>query len=91
MSLSGPKFLEDLKSCVGLVLEGFLIPQIMLNLFLNSRENGRSCSFCLGNTFFGLSPHGYDLDGLMTMLFKFKWSYFMPIKVQIFTPMLGIL
>ncbi|CAJ1957181.1 unnamed protein product [Sphenostylis stenocarpa] len=52
---------ENLKSYGGLVLDGFLLPQIILNLFSNMRENVLSCSFYFGITFVRLLPHAYDL------------------------------
>ncbi|KAK7324582.1 hypothetical protein VNO77_28256 [Canavalia gladiata] len=52
---------ESLKSYGGLVLDGFLLPQIILNLFSNMRENVLSCSFYFGTTFVRLLPHAYDL------------------------------
>ncbi|XP_044509364.1 uncharacterized protein LOC123228135 [Mangifera indica] len=52
---------NDLKSYAGLVSDGFLLPQILLNAFRNSKENILSCSFYLGTTFIRLLPHAYDL------------------------------
>ncbi|ESW21373.1 hypothetical protein PHAVU_005G065300 [Phaseolus vulgaris] len=52
---------ENLKSYGGLVLDGFLLPQIILNLFSNTRENVLSCFFYFGTTFVRLLPHAYDL------------------------------
>ncbi|KAJ7948650.1 DUF2921 family protein [Quillaja saponaria] len=54
-------FWEELKSYGGLVLDGFLLPQIILNLFRNSTEKALSCSFYFGTTFVRLLPHAYDL------------------------------
>ncbi|KAK7405241.1 hypothetical protein VNO78_06440 [Psophocarpus tetragonolobus] len=54
-------FWEDLKSYSGLVLDGFLLPQILLNLFMNSKGNALSCSFYFGISFIRLIPHAYDL------------------------------
>ncbi|KAI4333669.1 hypothetical protein L6164_018449 [Bauhinia variegata] len=46
----------------GLVLDGFLLPQIVLNLFSDSGENALSAPFYLGTTFISnLLPHAYDL------------------------------
>ncbi|XP_059444183.1 uncharacterized protein LOC132176078 [Corylus avellana] len=50
-----------LKSYAGLVLDGFLLPQILLNMFWNTKRSSLSCSFYLGNTFVRLLPHAYDL------------------------------
>ena len=52
---------ENIKSYGGLVLDGFLLPQIILNLFLNMRDNVLSFSFYFGTTFVRLLPHAYDL------------------------------
>ncbi|KAM7498706.1 hypothetical protein LguiA_023120 [Lonicera macranthoides] len=55
-------FWGDIRSYTGLVLDGFLFPQIILNLFTVSTENGvLSHSFYIGTTFVRLLPHGYDL------------------------------
>ncbi|KAL5772427.1 hypothetical protein ACOSQ2_012351 [Xanthoceras sorbifolium] len=51
----------DLKSYVGLVLDGFLLPQIMFNMFFNSREKALAASFYIGTTLVRLLPHAYDL------------------------------
>ncbi|XP_022717741.1 uncharacterized protein LOC111276229 [Durio zibethinus] len=52
---------KDLKSFAGLISDGFLLPQILLNIFSNSREYTLSCSFYIGTTFIRLLPHVYDL------------------------------
>ncbi|KAJ0017959.1 hypothetical protein Pint_10568 [Pistacia integerrima] len=51
----------DLKSYVGLVLDGFLLPQILFNLFFNSTEKALAASFYIGTTVVRLLPHAYDL------------------------------
>ncbi|XP_057993133.1 uncharacterized protein LOC131174091 [Hevea brasiliensis] len=51
----------DLKSYAGVILDGFLLPQILLNIFGNSKENALSGSFYIGNTFLQLLPHVYNL------------------------------
>ncbi|KAL3503217.1 hypothetical protein ACH5RR_037666 [Cinchona calisaya] len=53
--------LRYLKSYAGLVLDGFLFPQIIFNIFQNSREKSLSCSFYIGTTLVRLLPHAYDL------------------------------
>ncbi|KAI8012581.1 hypothetical protein LOK49_LG06G00726 [Camellia lanceoleosa] len=50
-----------LKSYGGLVLDGFLFPQILLNMFRISGEKPLSRSFYIGTTFIRLLPHAYDL------------------------------
>ncbi|KAF1897802.1 hypothetical protein Lal_00032562 [Lupinus albus] len=52
---------DKFNSYGGLVLDGFLLPQIILNLFSNMDENVLSFSFYFGTTFVRLLPHAYDL------------------------------
>ncbi|KAJ4825806.1 hypothetical protein Tsubulata_021816, partial [Turnera subulata] len=59
--VSSPLYLADLRCYAGLVLDGFLLPQILLNIFHNSRDTALSRFFYLGNTFVRLLPHAYDL------------------------------
>jgi len=54
-------FWENLKSYSGLVLDGFLLPQILLNLFRNSKGNALCCSFYYGISLVRVIPHAYDL------------------------------
>ncbi|KOM24753.1 hypothetical protein LR48_Vigan2495s000100 [Vigna angularis] len=54
-------FWENLKSYTGLVLDGFLLPQILLNLLRNSKGNALSCSFYYGISLVKVIPHAYDL------------------------------
>ncbi|KAK2982607.1 hypothetical protein RJ640_024667 [Escallonia rubra] len=54
-------FWVDLRSYGGLVLDVFLFPQILLNVFQFSRETSLSHSFYLGITSVRLLPHAYDL------------------------------
>ncbi|XP_059663998.1 uncharacterized protein LOC132309731 [Cornus florida] len=51
----------NLRSYAGLVIDGFLFPQILLNVFQMSRENALSRSFYIGTTYIRLQPHTYDL------------------------------
>ncbi|KAA8519797.1 hypothetical protein F0562_014113 [Nyssa sinensis] len=51
----------DLKSYAGLVLDGFLFPQILFNLFSDSRERALAPPFYVGTTVVRLLPHAYDL------------------------------
>ncbi|CAL9017236.1 unnamed protein product [Prunus brigantina] len=53
--------LGTLKSYAGLVLDGFLLPQILLNMFCKSKKNALSVSFYIGTTFVRVLPHAYDL------------------------------
>ncbi|EEF33587.1 conserved hypothetical protein [Ricinus communis] len=65
----------DLRSYAGLVLDGFLFPQILYNVFHNSRENTLSCLFYIGTTSVRLLPHGYDLHRAHYYGDDFDWSY----------------
>ncbi|KAL0001220.1 hypothetical protein SO802_015001 [Lithocarpus litseifolius] len=65
----------DLKSYAGLVSDGFLLPQILLNLFWNSRERALSCGFYMGNTLVRLLPHAYDLYRAHKYFHQYDGSY----------------
>ncbi|XP_058776682.1 uncharacterized protein LOC131651011 [Vicia villosa] len=67
---------ENLKSYGGLVLDGFLVPQVILNLFSNMNENVLSCSFYFGTTFVRLLPHAYDLYRSRNYARLYDGSYF---------------
>ncbi|KAK4576738.1 hypothetical protein RGQ29_027334 [Quercus rubra] len=66
---------RDLKSFASLVLDGFLLPQILLNLFLNSRKRALSCAFYMGNTIVRLLPHTYDLYRAHNYFHQYDGSY----------------
>ncbi|PRQ31292.1 hypothetical protein RchiOBHm_Chr5g0033881 [Rosa chinensis] len=51
----------DLKSYAGLVLDGYLLPQILLNVVCKSKERALSVSFYIGTTLVRVLPHAYDL------------------------------
>ncbi|KAK9131782.1 hypothetical protein Scep_011310 [Stephania cephalantha] len=53
--------LGDLRSYAGLLLDGFLLPQILLNIFFRSKDKILSHAFYLGVTAVRLLPHAYDL------------------------------
>ncbi|KAG8386318.1 hypothetical protein BUALT_Bualt03G0136500 [Buddleja alternifolia] len=50
----------SLMSCFGLVLDGFLLPQMLLNIFRNSEEKALTAPFYIGISVVRLVPHGYD-------------------------------
>ncbi|KAI3702858.1 hypothetical protein L6452_28611 [Arctium lappa] len=52
---------DDLRSYAGLTLDGFLLPQLVLNILQISKGNALSHSFYIGTTFVRLLPHAYDL------------------------------
>ncbi|KAK6934256.1 Protein of unknown function DUF2921 [Dillenia turbinata] len=67
---------DDLKSYAGLVLDGFLLPQIFLNMFFNSREAALSRFFYIGMTAVRLLPHGYDLYRAYKYVNRYDGSYY---------------
>ncbi|MBA0724159.1 hypothetical protein Golax_020867 [Gossypium laxum] len=54
-------FWTDFKSYGGLILDGFLLPQILFNIFSKSNETALAASFYIGTTLVRLLPHAYDL------------------------------
>ncbi|XP_031283570.1 uncharacterized protein LOC116146570 [Pistacia vera] len=66
---------RDLRSYAGFILDGFLFPQILLNMFYNSRENVLSRLFYIGFTFVRLVPHAYDLYRAQNYVQNFDGSY----------------
>lgn len=44
----------------GLVVDGFLLPQIMLNMIWNSKGNTLSCSFFFGTSLVRILPRAFD-------------------------------
>ncbi|XP_050368967.1 uncharacterized protein LOC126787076 [Argentina anserina] len=50
-----------LKTCAGLVLDWFLLPQIVLNFSRKSKEKSLAVSFFVGTTFVRVMPHAYAL------------------------------
>ncbi|TYG71753.1 hypothetical protein ES288_D05G423500v1 [Gossypium darwinii] len=53
--------LGNSRAYAGLILDAFLFPQIIFNVFHNSRELALSRLFYIGITLVRLVPHGYDL------------------------------
>ncbi|KAF7145442.1 hypothetical protein RHSIM_Rhsim04G0020800 [Rhododendron simsii] len=52
---------RDLRSFGGLVLDGFLLPQILLNIFQISTKDALSRPFYIGTTCVRILPRAYDL------------------------------
>lgn len=52
---------EDLFSYAGFILDGFLFPQIMFNVFRRSQERALSLVFYVGMTVIRIFPHFYDI------------------------------
>ncbi|ONK68730.1 uncharacterized protein A4U43_C05F15300 [Asparagus officinalis] len=51
---------EDLLSYAGLILDNFLLPQFILNMFWNSKDKSLAPSFYVGTSFVRALPHVYD-------------------------------
>ncbi|XP_074347172.1 uncharacterized protein LOC141686004 [Apium graveolens] len=51
----------NLRSCAGLILDGFLYPQVLLYIFQVPSERALSSTFYLGTTLVHSVPHVYDL------------------------------
>ncbi|KAH7544141.1 hypothetical protein JRO89_XS15G0115600 [Xanthoceras sorbifolium] len=66
---------RGLRSYAGLVLDGFLFPQILLNIFQNSTEKALSPIFYMGYTLIRLVPHAYDLYRAHNYVSDFDGSY----------------
>jgi hypothetical protein len=60
-SYHSPSLWEDFKSYAGLLLDGFLLPQILFNILSNSGEKALASSFYFGTTIVRILPHAYDL------------------------------
>ncbi|TYG97326.1 hypothetical protein ES288_A10G030100v1 [Gossypium darwinii] len=54
-------FWTNFKSYGGLILDGFLLPQILFNIFSKSNETALAASFYIGTTLVRLLPHAYDI------------------------------
>ncbi|KAL5203370.1 hypothetical protein ABZP36_014322 [Zizania latifolia] len=54
-------FWEDLVSYGGLILDGFLLPQVILNAYSGSKVKALSPGFYVGNTIIRAPPHVYDV------------------------------
>ncbi|KAL8032600.1 hypothetical protein ABFS82_13G107000 [Erythranthe guttata] len=68
-------FWGDLKSYAGLILDGFLVPQILFNLFFGSKEKALAPPFYVGTTFVRLLPHAYDLYRTRSSSWSFSYIY----------------
>uniref|UniRef100_A0A0D9V440 RING-type E3 ubiquitin transferase n=1 Tax=Leersia perrieri TaxID=77586 RepID=A0A0D9V440_9ORYZ len=69
----------DLVSYAGLIMDGFLLPQIVCNALSGSRVNAISPWFYVGGTVIRAAPHVYD--GLRTRGYVQRW---MPSYVDVY-------
>lgn len=56
-----PSLWEDLRSYAGLLQDGFLLPQILYNMLVNSEGKALASAFYVGTTIVRILPHAYDL------------------------------
>ncbi|EOA18504.1 hypothetical protein CARUB_v10007056mg [Capsella rubella] len=74
-SFQRPPLWKDLKSYGGLMLDAFLLPQILFNGFSNSDLKPLAASFYGGNSFVRLLPHAYDLYRSRSYGKILDWSF----------------
>lgn len=90
---------HDLFSYDGFILDGFLFPQIMFNIFRRSKEKALSYVFYVGMTFIRIFPHFYDLYRACNVLPHLQFSYiyaspqvdFYSLSWNIIIPLTGII
>lgn len=70
-----PSLWEDLRSFAGLLLDGFLLPQILFNMFFNSQAKALTSYFYVGTTIVRILPHAYDLYRARSSVWYFDLSY----------------
>ncbi|KAI3854246.1 hypothetical protein MKW98_024669 [Papaver atlanticum] len=61
VSRQSHSILRDMRSYAGLVRDNFLLPQILLNIFSNSKDMALSPLFYFGTSIVRSLPHAYDL------------------------------
>ncbi|KAL2931963.1 Eukaryotic translation initiation factor 3 subunit E-B [Bienertia sinuspersici] len=54
-------FWRDMKSYAGFILDAFLLPQIVFNMFTDSKARALAVPYYIGTTLVRLLPHAYDL------------------------------
>ncbi|RDY02225.1 hypothetical protein CR513_14340, partial [Mucuna pruriens] len=70
-----PSLWEDFKSYAGLLLDGFLLPQFLLNIIFNSEGQALVSSFYVGTTIVRILPHAYDLYRAHSSVWYLDLSY----------------
>ncbi|KAL0293549.1 UNVERIFIED_CONTAM: hypothetical protein Sangu_3235900 [Sesamum angustifolium] len=82
----------DLRSYAGLILDGFLLPQVLLNGFMGSAEKALSHPFYVGISAVRLVPHAYDQYRAHNYRHHTSTGHTtMQIQPRIFTPQPGTL
>lgn len=74
-SFQRPPLWKDLRSYGGLMLDAFLLPQILFNGFSNSDLKPLAASFYGGNSVVRLLPHAYDLYRSRSYGKILDWSF----------------
>lgn len=74
-SYQPPSLWEGFKSYGGLLLDGFLLPQILFNTLNNSEGKALASSFYVGTTIVRILPHAYDLYRAHSSAWYFDLSY----------------
>ncbi|KAK0602741.1 hypothetical protein LWI29_036589 [Acer saccharum] len=78
----------------GLIMDGFLFPQILLNILRNSTEKALSPLFYIGYTLSQVVPHAYDLYRAHNYadneadLYSIAWNVSIPLGCIFFTTIL---
>uniref|UniRef100_A0A0A9CVQ0 RING-type E3 ubiquitin transferase n=1 Tax=Arundo donax TaxID=35708 RepID=A0A0A9CVQ0_ARUDO len=71
----GHAFWEDLVSYGGLILDGFLLPQVIINVFSDSKVRALSPGFYIGSTLIRALPHVYDAFRTQRFVLSLRPSY----------------
>ncbi|XP_073006483.1 uncharacterized protein [Typha latifolia] len=66
---------EDLISYAGLILDGFLLPQVIFNVFSDSKDKVLAPSFYVGSSLVRALPHVYDAYRAQSYIPGVKSSY----------------
>ncbi|XP_010529413.1 PREDICTED: uncharacterized protein LOC104806284 [Tarenaya hassleriana] len=74
-SFQRPSLWKDLRSFGGLILDGFLLPQILFNVFRNSDAKSLAVPFYVGTSLVRLLPHSYDLYRSRSYGRSLDWSF----------------
>ncbi|XP_066381792.1 uncharacterized protein [Miscanthus floridulus] len=71
---SGPALADDLAAYAGLILDGFLLPQIVSNALSGSRVRALSPWFYAGGTVIRAAPHVYDVFRKHNYVPSWNWK-----------------
>jgi ubiquitin-conjugating enzyme E2 O len=71
---SGPSLVDDLAAYAGLILDGFLLPQVVYNALSGSRVTALSPWFYAGGTVIRAAPHVYDVFRKHNYVPSWNWK-----------------